>query len=213
MYVLNQDDFRAVDTNCIVRFVECWERYYRGEDPEYFAALNLGNDLTEKSITRLLRWEDPRFLTHPKKAGGEPNRHVTRVLERKVEINRFRNGDLTADDFGGITQKLFPTGFIWQLFLFHLARPTDWPIADRNVFRSYSVLFNATVPASINSFRAYAETCQKLAATFRSSIGINDADLGRVVTANKRLDNALVAFGQFLSKYDVDSLTPPQPSL
>jgi hypothetical protein len=95
-------------------------------------------------------------------------------------------------------------GIIWQLFLFHLARPTDWPIADRNVFRSYRVLFNATVSDSINAFRAYTETFQKLAATLRSATGIDDADLGRVVTANKRLDNALVAFGQFLAKYDPD---------
>jgi len=38
MYVLNRDDFGAVDTNGVVRFVECWERYYRGKDDlhEYF---------------------------------------------------------------------------------------------------------------------------------------------------------------------------------
>lgn len=202
MYVLNPDDFRVLDTNCISRFVECWERYYGGDDPEYFAALNLGNDLAEQNIARLLRWKDPRFLTHPKK-DGEPNPSVVRVLAKTASINRFRNGDLTADDFGKITQRIFPTGIIWQLFLFHLARPTDWPIADQNVFRSYSVLFNASVPDSINAFRAYAEAFQKLAATLRSAIGIDDADLGRVVAANKRLDNAL-AFGQFLAKYDPD---------
>jgi hypothetical protein len=66
------------------------------------------------------------------------------------------------------------------------------------------VLFNTAVPDSINDFRAYAETFQKLAATLRSGAGIDEADLGRVVRANKRLDNALVAFGQFLAKYDPD---------
>jgi len=30
------------------------ERYYGGNDPEYWAALNLGNDLTEQHIARLL---------------------------------------------------------------------------------------------------------------------------------------------------------------
>jgi hypothetical protein len=201
MYVLNRNDFRAADTNSVARFVECWERYYRGDDHEYFADLNLGNDLTEQNIARLLRWKDPRFLTHPKK-GREPNPHVSRVLAETASINRFRNGDLAVDDFAGITQKIFPTGIIWRLFLFNLARPTDWPIADQNVFRSYRVLFNATVPNSIDSFRAYAETFQTLALRLRSAAGSDDADLELTVRANKRLDNALMAFGQFLATYD-----------
>jgi hypothetical protein len=202
MYVLNRNDFRATDKNRVVEFVECWERYYRGNDLEYFAELNLGGDLTEQNIMRLLRWKDPRFLTHPKKKGGGSNQHVTRVLERMVSINSFRNGYLTVDDFGTITRRIFPTGIIWQLFLFHVARPTDWPIADQNVFRSYSVLFNVTVPNSINSFRSYADAFQELAANLRSAGGIDDADPELVVRANKRLDNALVAFGQFLATYD-----------
>lgn len=202
MYILNRDDFRATNTNRVVEFVECWERYYRGNDLEYFAELNLGNDLTQQNITRLLRWKDPRFLTHPKQKGDGPNEHVTRVIERIVSINSFRNGNLTADDFGKITQRIFPTGIVWRLFLFHVARPADWPIADRNVFRSYAVLFNATVPNSINTFRSYADTFQELAAKLRSAGGINDADPELVVRANKRLDSALVAFGQFLATYD-----------
>jgi hypothetical protein len=123
MYLLNRDDFRAVDTNCLARFVESWERYYKGNDDEYLAELNLGNDLTEQNISRLLRWKDPRFLTHPKKAGGGPNPRVRCVLERTVSINRFRHGELTADDFGKITQGIFPTGIIWQLFLFSSGSP------------------------------------------------------------------------------------------
>jgi len=201
MFVLNPNDSCAADTNRVAEFVECWERYYDGGDDEYVAELNLGNDLTEQNIVRLLRWKDPRFLTHPRRENGESNRHVTRVLERIASINGFRNGDLTAEDFGKITQTIFPSGIIWQLFLFHVARPGDWPIADQNVFLSYSVLFNHRFPDSINAFRTYAHAFEELASKLRSALGIDHADLELVVRVNKRLDNALVAFGQFLAKY------------
>jgi hypothetical protein len=204
MYVLNRNAFRSVDTNCVVPFVECWERYYGADDHdrEYFAELNIGNDLTEQNVVQLLRWKDPRMLTHPRKADGEPNPRVTRVLEQMSSLNRFRHGDLTTDKFQAITHNIFPNGIIWQLFLFHLARPADWPIADQHVFRSYSVLFNAAVPDSIATFASYSKTFQELAARLRRGLGIDDDDQALVVRTNKRLDNALFAFGQFLATYD-----------
>ena len=96
MFTLNRNDFRVADTNRLVEFVECWNRYYRGNDDEYCAALNLGNDLTKQHISRLLRWKDPRFLTHPNQ-DGSPNPRVERVLERTASINDFRNGRIDAD--------------------------------------------------------------------------------------------------------------------
>lgn len=202
MYLLKTNAFRAVDTNGVAEFVECWERYYGDDDSEYFNDLNIGNDLTEQNIIRLLRWKDPWRLTHPRKGDGKPNPFVMRVLEQIAELNRFRNGNLTADGFRGITQKIFPNGIIWQLFLFHLARPADWPIADQHVFRSYSVLFNAAVPDSIKAFDRYLKKFLELAAKFRKNAKIEDNGQADVVRTNKRLDNALFAFGQFLATYD-----------
>ena len=72
MFTLNRHDFCGADTNRLVEFVECWERYYGGNDDEYLAALNLGSNLTKKHIARLLRWKDPRFLTQRNK-DGSPN--------------------------------------------------------------------------------------------------------------------------------------------
>lgn len=202
MFVLDRAEFRAVDMACIGRFVECWERYYTDDDREYFEQINVGKDLTEDNLTRLLRWKDPRMLTHPRKADGAPNPRVTQVLAQIDSLNRFRRGDSTADEFQAITQKIFPNGIIWQLFLFHLARPADWPIADRHVFRSYSVLFNARAPDSIAAFGSYSNRFRELAAEFRRRAAIEDTDEAAIVRTNKRLDNALFAFGQFLDAYD-----------
>ncbi len=217
MYLFQRSDFRIVDTTQVVQFVECWERYYRGDirlsDSEkvinYFIELNLGHDLTEQNLIRLLRWKDQRMLTHPKKpkdtsvgAPDEPNPRVMRVLEEIKSINGFRKGDVTELDFKKVTKRVFRSGIVWQLFLFHIARPHQWPIADQHVFRVYSALYGAATPKSIENFRAYVQCFNNLAVMFRNELCVNDQDLTSVVEANKRLDNALMAFGQFLSAYD-----------
>jgi len=109
MYVLNRDAFRSVNKNHVVRFVECWERYYddAGYDKrKYFPELNIGRSLSEQNISRLLRWKDPRLLTHPAKADGKANPRVIRVLEQIGAINGFGDRGLTTDEFQGVTQKI-----------------------------------------------------------------------------------------------------------
>lgn len=213
MYVLQRGDFRVVDPVRVVQFVECWERYYRGdirlpnsdEVIDYFAELNLGHELSERNLIRLLRWKDQRMLTHPMHAssgGQNPNPRVARVLREIQSINRFRKADVSDLDFKNVTQSVFPNGIIWQLFLFHIARPWEWPIADQHVFRSYSVLYSAAAPVNIDTFHTYVRSFNDLADMFRYCLGVNNNDLANVVKANKRLDNALMAFGQFLGTYD-----------
>jgi hypothetical protein len=201
MYTLNRDHFRKTDTKRVLAFVECWERYYSGNDPEYCSALNLGHDLTKQHVTRLLRWKDPRFLTHPT-ADGSPNPRVQRVLKHIGLINDSRIGRVNADEFETVTRSIFPNGIVWQIFLFHIARPLDWPIADQNVFRSYAKLFNVSPPDSFETYRPYSETFRKLAIPLRRTLGRDRYNLERAVLSNKRLDNALVSFGQFLAEYD-----------
>lgn len=212
MYVLDRQAFRAVDTNRIKHFVEYWERFYRGSvrlpnSPElidYFQELNLSHDLSEQNTTRLLRWKDPRMLTYSKQdsdRGAAPNPRVERVLTKLDRINEFRSGALSQDDFAKVTHEVFPNGIIWQLFLFHMAQPWRWPIADQHVL-AHSLLFNSPAPNTIASFRGYADQFDTMAKRLREDLHVNEKDLNAVVHANKRLDNALMAYGQFLQAYD-----------
>jgi hypothetical protein len=55
MFVLDRAVFRAVDTQRLLAFVTCWEKYYTEDDGGYFANLNIGHELSQENIIGLLR--------------------------------------------------------------------------------------------------------------------------------------------------------------
>lgn len=210
MFYLDPREFRGGDRTRLVPFVECWERYYRGtvtvapanaQPIDYFAELNVGAELTRQNVTRLLRWKDPRLLTHPKRnsTGNKRNLRVVGVLNQLEAINSFRRGDMNRVDFTDVVHGTFRQGIVWQLFLFHIARPWEWPIADQHVFRAYSALFGGSIPNTLESFDAYRTLFHDLAKALPLPAGPPRA---ATVEKNKRLDNALMAYGQFLRAYD-----------
>jgi hypothetical protein len=212
MFLLDSKEFHGIDPSKVLTFVAFWERYYR--DPvstssqnkkaiDYFAELNLLGDLTVENVTRLLRWKDRRMLTHPKVAEGTAtdNPRVVCVLNRLDTLNDFRRGDIDEASFAELALNVFPKGLIWPLFLFHLARPWAWPIADQHVFRSHAALFGFRIPLTLEGFQRYRASFANLAARLGPST-TDGADYSAVVASHKRLDNALMAYGQFLLKYD-----------
>ncbi len=98
-----------------------------------------------------------------------------------------------------MVRHVFRIGIVWQLFLFHIARPWEWPIADRHVFRAYAALFNASVPTTLSDFEQYKQHFERLAQALPR---LEATDRVSITRRNKRLDNALMAYGQFLLKYD-----------
>lgn len=207
MFVLNRDQFHGANEAALADFVACWERYYRGSVPtsttdaapiDYEIELNIQNDLTAQNVTRLLRWKDPRMLTHPKRDGTD-NHRVTKVLNQRGVLNDFRNGNVDQQAFSQATAGIFPNGIVWQLFLFHIARPWEWPIADQHVFRAYAALFNHAIPDTVAAFEQYRN---KFAGMAQALPGANGGRCIETVRRNKRLDAALMSYGQFLLAYD-----------
>ncbi len=96
-----------------------------GYKPEvYCKELNLGGELTEDNVRALLKWKAPRWFS-PK------GKNVKKVLDRLGEINAFRAGrqeDL-APFFGG--------SGVYDVFVKHIARPTEYPIYDSHVLNAY----------------------------------------------------------------------------
>lgn len=200
MFILEPDKFGDCDISNLEEFVLFWEQFYNddGQDQLYLNALNVGEDLTVENLIKLLRWKDPRFLTHPLKKDGQPNPRVERVLQHKQQINQFRHEQLTEDEFSEVTNGIFPSGIIWQLFLFHIARPHHWPIADRYVFGAYNKLTKNKAPKTLADFGQFRAFFNQLSERFLADAAESQESL---VNRRKRIDRALFAYGLFLERY------------
>ena len=209
MFVLDTKKFTDFDLAKAEEFVSFWSNYYSSttkiyeseEVISYIKELNLRNELTRENVARLLRWKDPRMLT------GKTHKScvmLNRVLDKLEDINRFRWSENNETKFRNIVQGIFPNGFIWPVFLFHIARPYEFPIADRNVFTSFSILTNNEIPKDWKGYKNYKDFFFKVA----KSAGFitkpptgNESNIYTIVAALKKVDDALFVFGKFLNIY------------
>lgn len=215
MFVITSSKLKEFDINKAREFVDYWggphafasvKCYDSDEEVNYIEELNIGNRLTEQNIKRLLRWKDPRMLTEKILSGpdeGKDNKRVLKVLERRDDINQFRELGIGIgiEDFQRVTKEIFPVGFVWQIFLFHIARPHEFPIADRNVFKSYSLHKQAKIPENWTEYEDYIDYFFQIAIAaniISEKPQDNEPNLVEIVKELKMVDNALVVFGQFL---------------
>jgi len=163
---------------------------------DYFAELNVGSDLTEENVRRLLRWKDSQWLTELK-LNGEANGNVVRVLKSLSMINRFRNDQITEDDMRREADQVFPGGGVWKFFLLHIAKPAAYPIADGNVFQAFSLHkgLQTKKPYTWETYEAYRNYFGQIA----GAMGLRETIEN--IRELKRIDNALMRFGQFLRAY------------
>jgi hypothetical protein len=157
--------------------------------------LGIGKNLTEENLRRLLRWKDPHYLTHIHSGTGEPNPKVVKALNQLDAINRFRNGESAEVDIRQIAAQVFPNGIVWQVFLLHVAKPHIYPIADENVFRVCSLHTGLGVTQDWETYAAYCKYFEQIADKLIVQRTIEN------IVQLKRIDNALVVFGQFLRSY------------
>ncbi len=212
MFTFNQDAIADYNLNNAKEFIAFWNSFYKDKITvfkfklliDYFAELNVGNVLTTENIRRLLRWKDQRSLTQEiisgKKQGSE-NPRIRQVVDILDDINKFRAGVITEDQFK-TTSSIFPNGIIWQIFLFHIAKPSEYPIADQNVFCSMSVhKYNAIhLKQNWETYEQYRTYFMDIANACK--ILVDEQHLREL----KRIDNALMSFGQFLKKYCKENL-------
>lgn len=213
MFILDKSKFGDFDLTNAEQFVDIWSHYYEytlTDENEYLNELNItndiNNDLTEDNIKKLLQWKSPRWLAE-KKRNGEDNPKVKKVIEEIESINDFRH-DLTSEDefLEIIRKKIFSDGLIYPIFLFHIARPYQYPIADKNVFIAYSILNpKKDFPKNCKSYKAYKEffidLAKKAGIISNEPKGI-EKNIYDIVKGLKKVDNALFEFGIFWNKYN-----------
>lgn len=203
MFAPNLKEITNFNVSNIGQFVEFWSQFtnirvcvHNTDIPiDYFAELNIGNDLTEENIRRLVRWKDPLRLTHlvmTNSDNGRSNPKVDRILENINSLNDFRRGVLTEDAIKNVVAKIFPHGVVYQIFLLHIAKPHLYPIADQHVFRSYSTHKQAEKEIAWATYAGYRSYFSELAGELEVK------EIPDNILRLKEIDNALMAFGKFL---------------
>lgn len=208
MFILDHDSIAHYDIEAAYEFVLHWRRFYKNEITaygtnniiSYIEELNLGNDLTEDNVKKLLRWKDPHSLTEKIMSGvnrGTRNSKVYSVLNNLDAINKFRNDIIDEPNFRNIVDEIFPNGTVFSIYLFHIAQPDVFPIADQNVFRTFD-LHNNNAPIEFWEkyplYKVYFNNIFNMC-----NFIVNDRTA--LVENRKKVDEALFEFGKFIKKY------------
>lgn len=206
MFSLDNSDIERFDLARAKAFVQCWSRFYdyrvkafNGTTViDYFKELNPAGKLTRTNLIQLLRWKDPHRLTERVMKGpkaGRGNAKVAQALGILTALNQFRAEAIGEAGVRAAISPVFRTGVVFHAFLLHVAKPHVYPIADQHVFRTYSLHRGVTIDDDWATYTGYRAYFSEIA----TALGVTQT-LTRVAEM-KRIDNALMAFGQFLKKY------------
>lgn len=207
MFIQNPDLFNNFDISNAREFVQYWRQFYHErvtifgatERIDYFAEVDPTRPLTSENVRRLLRWKDPRLLTHLVGTGlnaGRLNARVERVTRHLARLNEFRAGTMDESGFMDWTASVFrdPCAWVWRIFLAHIARPAEYPIVDQHVLRAYQCHTGDSAALNWSTYQRYRDYFERIVAASSQSA---DSQLA----LRKQTDDALFAFGQFLKVY------------
>ena len=223
MLVLTPEIVRRIDLKDAADFVWFWSRFDCKFDPvvvdeetgegleeeiDYVKELNIGKSLTKENVKRLLRWKDAYEYTHIILHGsdrGQENDRVRRILDRLSILNKFRAGKINEEAFKTATGRMVLTGHSMRVFLFHITRPHEYPLADQNILRTFSCHTGTTVGGEVD-FKRYWAVYKKYQLYFRNIANARDITLKKTPTRNyieclTQIYSALRAFGKFLREY------------
>lgn len=174
-------------------FVSFWSKLYdpgRYPDEEYLKHLKVNEDLmiseelTGEDIEPLFVWKNGMSLSKNKK------KIVEKAKEKLKEINKFRKSSQISEDdinkFFELVSKI-SDGIIYRTFILHIAKPDEFPIFDRYVFRACNFINKrqtSNEPKDFGDYKYYRNFFRQL------KLGSNKDW--------RETDKALMAFGQFL---------------
>jgi len=171
-----------------VEFVSFWARFYEeGKYPDsiYKANLNQGRPLQQANIKPLLEWKNGRPLSKKKQ------KIAIKIIKNLPRFNEFRFltkvPAMGFEQFWRLLSNIVKTGLVWRVFLLHITRPEDYPIADQHVFRAYHYLISGKIAEPEQTLQRY----ESYRTFFRNLVDRSGKE-------HRQVDKALMCFGQFL---------------
>lgn len=193
-------------SRCSAReFVDFWQQFYQSKIPDevYQVNLNMGGELSKENISLLWKWKNERY-------GSALIRPTEAILK---DINSFRRlehiDEPSEREFWQKVGAITP-GIVWQVFLFHMARPQDYPIFDQHVVRAFFALTTGYLYCNPKQVRVPCRTYERFSSAYggyRSFFFDVMKEAG--YPEPKKVDRALWAFGRHLKRlHRVDGPLP-----
>lgn len=154
--------------------------------------------LTLDQLESLWKWKSPQWS----KQFSEQSRSMLNG------VNEFRvaSNPCLKTFWENVAQKISRTGFVYQAFAIHIARPTDYPIVDQHVLRAYICMSGnpprvvLTPPethtdcTSFDEFSRRYEPYRRFWFDVMAQLGLSQ----NILVDNRKLDRAIQAFGKQL---------------
>jgi len=177
-------------------FVDFWQQFYRSKIPDevYQDNLNLGGELSEKNVSLLWRWKNERY--------GSPLIEPTQAILE--DLNAFRRLEYVDEpQERNFWQKAFTISqrIVWQVFLFHMARPHDYPIFDQHVLTAFFALTEGYIYRSPKEARVPCVEYENFCSSYNGYKVFFSKLLSESGSPEpKAVDRALWAFGKHVKR-------------
>jgi len=177
-------------------FIYFWGKYYdEGKYPDeiYFKCINkklwkIGD------LDRIFEWKNGSRLSSKK-------RKILKKVYRNLEqIDYFRNirkpsEKLFEDFYKKICCNIISSGLVWRIFLVHLTHPDKYPMVDKFNYIAYQFLENNKLLNKKEVDEILRKEQLKVYHPFKNFF----IKLNEKINNQRRVDRALMAFGQFLT--------------
>lgn len=184
--------FELRELDDIQDFIKFWEQFYPDTTRDktlYYPAFGEGL-LTKSLLLGYFEWKNQMTLSGKKKESFESK--IAIKLDRIIELRAKKESD-----FSLIQNEFNEVSTIWLIALAHLINPEQFPIFDIHVFRAYQYIQNETIDT-----QEYNNESKRLVLYQDKYLPfIEQLKQSNYTIDNKTLDEALWAYGKFLSNY------------
>jgi hypothetical protein len=170
------------------QFMDFWSRLYDSGQlfhEEYYDQHISNNPLSEEDLTKLFLWKNGMKLSELKEKSLKQ-----KILPKLALIRQYRQD---APPFSVIKETFRGVSAIWLIFVAHIISPKHYPVFDQHVYRAYVYLHTGSIRELENTDSV------KLKIYEEEYLPFFREHLNRL-TSDKKLDEAMWAFGRFISQ-------------
>lgn len=169
-------------------FVVFWKQQYVFPNMHWYTNNIHLPSLNPRNLYDLYCWKNGMNLSGPKQ------QTVNKLIQELPLINRLKNGGINEEEF----ERAFSwVSAIWKIYLRHIMQPDNNPIFDQHVYRAFRYLQDGELIELENNNRIKEEEYFQHYLPF--FLDVREQVDQRFT--NKEIDDALWAFGKFISDY------------